>query len=250
MIDKKEYMKKWRAEHREQVRTTKQLNYYKHKDEINYKRRLKYNNNPEKYRRAERDYYLRNKETIRPKLVQYGKTHKSEKQKYDKIYYVLNKSRIKQRGQIYYKNNISRIKYYLKKTKLQRNMQTRKRRNYKMKNDVLFRLRINMGKALRKTLLYINSRKESGWEKELGYNKIDLKLHLEKQFTSKMSWDNYGVYWHIDHIIPISWFKTKEQQIKKGWRLSNLQPLEVKLNLEKADKYVGNPKTNIAVIYL
>ena len=28
--------------------------------------------------------------------------------------------------------------------------------------------------------------------------------HLESQFTDRMSWDNYGTEWEVDHIIPIS----------------------------------------------
>jgi hypothetical protein len=39
----------------------------------------------------------------------------------------------------------------------------------------------------------------------LGYSAWDLKIHLEKQFTDGMSWDNHGE-WHIDHIKPVSSF--------------------------------------------
>lgn len=84
----------------------------------------------------------------------------------------------------------------------------------------------------------------------LPYSFVELKNHLEKQFTNKMSWDNHGIYWHIDHIIPLSWFKTPEQLIKYGWALKNLQPLEHELNRKKNDYYIGNPKTHIGVIYL
>jgi hypothetical protein len=33
----------------------------------------------------------------------------------------------------------------------------------------------------------------------------DLKKHIESQFQPGMSWENYGE-WHIDHVIPDSWF--------------------------------------------
>ena len=45
-----------------------------------------------------------------------------------------------------------------------------------------------------------------------------------------MTWENYGSYWEIDHIVPISWFKTNEQVINYAWKLSNLQPLEKHIN--------------------
>ena len=71
----------------------------------------------------------------------------------------------------------------------------------------------------------------------LGYTKNDLYKHLESKFTNQMSWDNYGTYWHIDHIIPVSYF------LKHGIfepavinALSNLQPLEAIKNLSKGAK--------------
>jgi len=41
----------------------------------------------------------------------------------------------------------------------------------------------------------------------LGYSAEDLRIHLEKQFTDGMSWDNHGE-WHIDHIKPVSSFES------------------------------------------
>jgi hypothetical protein len=92
--------------------------------------------------------------------------------------------------------------------------------------------------------------KNKKWESLLGYSVGELKKHLEEQFDSNMSWKNQGFYWEIDHVIPISWFKTKDQQIKHGWALRNLQPLEKRLNFDKKNFYVGNPKSNLGIILL
>lgn len=58
-----------------------------------------------------------------------------------------------------------------------------------------------------------------------------------------MSWENYGRIWHIDHVRPVSWFDFQcdniEAVIKECWRLSNLQPLFVRDNLMKSNKYEG-----------
>ncbi len=73
----------------------------------------------------------------------------------------------------------------------------------------------------------------------VGYTKKELMEHLEKQFDNKMTWENYGKYWHIDHIIPISYFKIKSEQCKNFklcWRLENLRPLEASVNMSKQNK--------------
>ena len=77
--------------------------------------------------------------------------------------------------------------------------------------------------------------------KLLGYTSDDLIAHLEKQFKNNMSWENYGE-WHVDHIIPDSWFNyssTKDEEFKKSWSLNNLQPLWAKDNLSKNNRYSG-----------
>lgn len=77
--------------------------------------------------------------------------------------------------------------------------------------------------------------------KLLDYTPDDLIKHLEKQFKEGMSWDSYGE-WHIDHIVPDSWFNyssTEDEDFKKSWALSNLQPLWAEDNLSKNNKYRG-----------
>lgn len=73
------------------------------------------------------------------------------------------------------------------------------------------------------------------WENLVRYNIDELKWHLEKQFTKGMSWDNYGK-WHIDHIIPISFFQfnsADDIEFRMCWRLENLQPLWAEDNHKK-----------------
>jgi hypothetical protein len=103
---------------------------------------------------------------------------------------------------------------------------------------LLHRLRHNVRRSI---LSHIkrgtkNNRK---WQDILGYSTVDLVRHLEKQFTPEMNWSNYGKYWHIDHITPMSWFKFTTpdcEAFKKCWSLSNLQPLEAKANIKKSNK--------------
>ncbi len=65
---------------------------------------------------------------------------------------------------------------------------------------------------------------------------LQIKAHLESQFTEGMSWDNYGE-WHIDHIIPCAFFdSTKPNHPKVCFNWQNLQPRWAEENRSKADK--------------
>ena len=60
---------------------------------------------------------------------------------------------------------------------------------------------------------------------------------LEHQFYSKMSWNNYGKYWQIDHVIPCDFFdltNRKEQLRCFNWR--NCRPLDSTENQSKNNK--------------
>lgn len=108
------------------------------------------------------------------------------------------------------------------------------------RNNPRVRLDNNMGKSIRKALK--NKKRGRYWQNLVDYSLKDLILHLEDRFTDKMNWGNYGSYWHIDHIIPKSWFNystSQDQGFKKCWGLDNLQPLEAHKNLAKNNYFSG-----------
>ena len=73
--------------------------------------------------------------------------------------------------------------------------------------------------------------------KLIGCTYAHLLIHLESKFKVGMTWENYGPYWHVDHIKPLSSFDlTKEEQVLKASHFSNLQPLEAELNQRKHAK--------------
>lgn len=77
------------------------------------------------------------------------------------------------------------------------------------------------------------------WETLVNFTVDQLKEHLERQFDSNMTWENYGSYWHIDHIIPIAAFNFETPEdidFKRCWALKNLQPLEKIENMRKGAK--------------
>ena len=77
------------------------------------------------------------------------------------------------------------------------------------------------------------------WESLVGYTEVQLKVHLEKQFTPGMSWSNRGTSWEIDHKIPVAAFnfeRAEDIDFQRCWSLENLQPLERMENKKKRDK--------------
>jgi hypothetical protein len=81
----------------------------------------------------------------------------------------------------------------------------------------------------------------------LGCEFNEFLLYIENKFKDGMSWDNYGYYgWHIDHIVPLSSAKT-EDDLKKLYHFTNLQPLWWGDNLKKSNKILTNsPSLNVS----
>lgn len=73
------------------------------------------------------------------------------------------------------------------------------------------------------------------WLNIFGYTRSELIVHLEKGFKEGMSWNNYGL-WHVDHIVPVSFFDFEnedDQELIECWKLENLQPLWAEENIKK-----------------
>ena len=106
----------------------------------------------------------------------------------------------------------------------------------RLKNDICFKLKFTLYNRLRMALKG-NSKKGSA-VKDLGCSVQELKIHLEKQFKEGMNWGNYGFRgWHIDHIIPMSFFDlTDQEQLLKAVHYTNLQPMWAKENWAKGMK--------------
>jgi hypothetical protein len=91
------------------------------------------------------------------------------------------------------------------------------------------RVRVQMHKLLR------GGKGGRRWEELVGYSKEMLKVHLEKQFTKGMCWENMGE-WHIDHIVPLSSFNfstPEDPDFRRAWALTNLRPLWASENIAK-----------------
>ena len=81
-----------------------------------------------------------------------------------------------------------------------------------------------------------NIKKNNSLAKILGISFTDFKIYIENKFDQNMNWNNYGKYWHIDHIKPLCLAKTEEEMIQLNY-YTNLRPLEALENLRKSSKF-------------
>jgi hypothetical protein len=181
--------------------------YKKNKDLILTRNKLWKTNNPEIKKQADINYRLNNP---------------LQRRKSDKIYREKNSEIIKLRKKIWRDNNPNYHNEYEKNRK---------------ETDSLFKLT----KILRLRFYHIlknkNLNKETKTFEIVGCTPEFLKNYIENKFSEGMSWDLMGQHIHIDHIIPLSSAKTKEE-LYKLCHYTNLQPLWATDNLKKSNKII------------
>lgn len=218
----KEYCKQWRLNNPEYDKQYYQKNKEKRKA---YDKQYK-KDNVEKIKERSKKYYLENIDKIKEyDKKRHGKNRNKDKTQH-KLWVKNNPNYYKE----YYHKNIEKIRKRSRESQEYHNQYKKKKRKINPK----FKLDGNIG-----WMIWHGLKKEKGnkrWVTLVDYSIDDLMKHLEKQFTSKMNWENYGNYWVVDHIIPRKVFNyTKPEHIdfKRCWALSNLQPLPVKENSKK-----------------
>jgi len=109
-------------------------------------------------------------------------------------------------------------------------------------NDPLYKLISNFRTAIYQVLKENRVDKNQSYFDVLQYTPEQLIVHLEKQFTERITWENYGE-WHVDHKLPISSFNIQEMgdsEFMKCWSLENLQPMWGEENIRKSNKIFNN----------
>lgn len=155
---------------------------------------------------------------------------------YNKKYYIDNKNSLSLKLAEYRSNNKDKRKEYCINNREKINKKSREYFKKRKEIDSLFKLNCNIRTLIRNSFKRINcERKSNKSESILGCSFEEFKIHLEKQFTNGMNWDNQGK-WHLDHIKPLSLAKTKEEVIKLN-HYKNFQPLWAEDNLKKGSKY-------------
>ena len=78
-----------------------------------------------------------------------------------------------------------------------------------------------------------------GKDNLIGCSPEELRIYIEQQFETGMTWDNWGKDWELDHIMPVASFKnldTDELELYQMNHWSNLRPLWKEENAAKWDK--------------
>jgi hypothetical protein len=177
--------------------------------EKEYKRNHREKNKEELKEKAAK-YYNDNKEGILERVAKNYSNNKQQKLDYQKEYAFLNKEKISAYKMEYQRN--------------------------RRKNDPIFKLKYVVGRMVRNSLKCKGISKNKKSIEILGCDIKFFKLYIEQKFIDDMSWDNYGTYWDIDHIIPLSTALTEEDVLKLN-HYTNLQPLDSYINrFVKRDK--------------
>lgn len=137
------------------------------------------------------------------------------------------------------KKKISAIQRGISITQWEYYVNSSRGRKERLKNNKKFHLNARMSGAINDSLR--NGKRGKSWKKLVNFTVDDLINHLQSQFDENMSWENYGSYWHIDHVIPKSWFIFESPEdigFKMCWDLENLQPLEKTENFRKGNRYI------------
>ena len=107
----------------------------------------------------------------------------------------------------------------------------------KYNSDSKFKLDSTFGHQIWDALK--NNKSGITWKFFVPYTLDELMEHLESQFDENMTWDNYGSYWHVDHIKPkisFNYVDHDNEEFRECWALENLQPLPAHINSKKQHK--------------
>ena len=202
------YNRQYRLNHKEEIATLKRRYRQDHGVEIAIKMK-QYSQD----HRAEKIAYMR----------QYRQDHRAEKAVWQKQYYQNHKPEAAAYARQYYQDH-----------KAKKAMHKRRR----FSSDIDYRLKTIIRIEIRQSIK--NNKRYKHSLDLLGCSVEEARTHLENQFTEGMTWDNYGKNgWHIDHIIPLSYFDFSDpEQQKRAWHYTNLQPLWAIDNIRKSNKII------------
>ena len=167
------------------------------------------------------------------KTNDYKKNNKDKVSQCNKEYHEANKDKIAD----YYKKHYDENKdTYLKnnqKWRSENREYTREKENERLRTNPDLRLRKNCRKRIWSALKGIGYKEASSIE-YLDCDVKFLKIWLEYNFQDGMSFDNYGPYWHVDHVIPCAKFDLKKpKEIAHCFHWVNLKPMKGSENMSK-----------------
>jgi len=184
-----------------------------------------------------KEYRKKNKEKVADRIKKWRDENPDRVAKYRREYQQkwVSQNREKQRKY---------MKEYRRKNKEKIAAQELTYQKRRYAEDPVWRARITISRAIYRGIIRSESIKNSNTWHLLPYTPEELLDHLETQFKTGMTRDNYGSMWHIDHIVPqahpdMVYGSIDDPKFLKCWALANLQPLFAHENLHKGSLFAG-----------
>jgi hypothetical protein len=184
--------------------------------------------NPERNKEAKKIWAAKNPDRIRAKAQKWKLNHPeyaARRRELARQRYAANREQICAEVCAWSKANRQKI-----------NRRVRPWSKNKRATDLNYKLKCNL-----RTRLYLvmkGVRKSATTMKLVGCSIENLWIHLESQFETGMTRENYGKIWEVDHIVPCALFSLEKPEHQRAcFHFSNLQPLFVEDNLRKGAKH-------------
>lgn len=157
---------------------------------------------PTQYREKSKQYYEKNKQHIFKKQYERNKSNPEERKQYQDNWL---------------KKNPEYYKQYKQK---------------KRQTDIQYKIKCSLRERIRKALK--NNFEKGKTIELLGCSIKEYIAYLEKQFNKNMTWENYGVYWEIDHIVQLHTFDLTNTELQKqAFNFKNTRPLTISENRQR-----------------
>ena len=105
------------------------------------------------------------------------------------------------------------------------------------KIDPIYKLKLSIRSRISTSFRILGVFKDKKTNTILGCSYEEFRVYIESKFKDGMTLSNHGK-WHLDHIIPISYAKSKEEVYKLN-HYTNFQPLWAIDNLSKGNRHIG-----------
>ena len=203
-------------------------------------RKLKFSETKQKEEKQKsQEYYNKVKENVKEVVIDNTETkvcsNCNEEKTLDKYFIAKCKGTIRSACK---ECTLNKKKEYYQENKQKYNKKMTAYQVARCKVDPLFKLERNLRCRLWHALKNQKADKKHRTKQLTGCELSFLKGYLEGKFTEGMSWDKMGKEIHIDHIKPCCSFDLKEEEEqKKCFHYTNLQPLWAAENLSKGGKY-------------
>ena len=194
---------------------------------------------PEEKKAYRKEYREKNKDRIREQKNKYMKEYYAKNQDkikaYQKSYYLENSDKVKERTSNWKKEHKEDVDAYNKKYRAEHSKEHNEYIKMRRQEDATYKMICSIRNLLNNAFnKRTNVGKHMRAEKILGCSIDFFVEYLQNQFEEGMTIENHGE-WHIDHKIPLSSAKTKEDVIKLN-HYTNLQPLWASDNYRKSGK--------------